>query len=86
MDDYLGRLNGLVVSLGGFVSSAGLSRVQHLIDHDEGPEGMLALAWIIVEEKRKVPRWVIEATLELGGNLIREEDWPTDLWSQAEEN
>lgn len=49
MDDYVGRLRGLIIALEGIVSAAACDEVEHLIDHGEGGEAMRALAWIIVE-------------------------------------
>jgi len=47
-DDYVGRCRGLVLSLRGILTPDETAEVEHLIAHDESPEAMRALAWIIV--------------------------------------
>jgi hypothetical protein len=62
-----------------YVSPEGIAHVRHLVDHGEAIIGMSTLAWIIVKEKKLVPRkmidsiryWVQETSEEpfLPGNL-----------------
>lgn len=79
MEAYLGRLKGLVVSIEGMVSSGACDEAMHLIDHGEGAEGMLSLAWSIVEEDRQVPAWVIDTLRDLAAGFVHDEHWPVDL-------
>src|SRR3954454_564468 len=65
MEAYLGRAQGLVISLTGIVSASALDRAQHLIDHGEPAEGMVSLAWAIVNEDRLVPSECVDAISDL---------------------
>jgi len=79
MEEYLGRLYGLVVSIEGLVSASACNEATHLIDHGEGPEAMRSLAGSIVHDDRRVPRWVVDALRELAGGMIAPEHWPPNL-------
>jgi len=79
VDDYLGRVQAIVWTASGYVSAEGISRVQHLVDHGEPAEGMCSLAWIIVNEQRKVPRSLIRAIREHSSALVDEKFMPGNL-------
>jgi hypothetical protein len=70
MEDYLGRVNGLVISLAGILDSDDLDLAQHLIEHGEPAEGLFTLAWIIVEKDRRVPSTVGASIHELTEGLF----------------
>jgi len=76
---YLGRVQQLLSSLSGHLTDAEVKEVQHLIDHGEPAEGMRALAWIIVEGRKRVPREAIITLKELASGFIEERHMPTGL-------
>lgn len=78
-EDFIGRVRGLVVSLWGILSSEECAEVEHLIEHDELGEALRALAWIIVEEDKRVPPDAITAIEEMSEGLVDEEHMPPTL-------
>ncbi len=79
MDDFLGRVRALLISLHGVLTAEECSEVEHLIDHGELGEGLRTLAWIIVEQDKKVPSQCIAALLDLSTGLVAPEDMPPKL-------
>jgi len=79
MERYLGRCTGLVVRLQGMLPATDLDHAQHLIDHGEAPEGMLALAWSIVRHEARVPAEVLNDIRELAADLVPEDAFPPSL-------
>jgi hypothetical protein len=61
------------------VPAAGLDLVMHLVDHDEGGEAMLTLAWIIVEEDLKIPANAIAEIRYLSDEVVDPADLPPSL-------
>ncbi|MGL5829079.1 MAG: hypothetical protein ACRC0L_05860 [Angustibacter sp.] len=55
-DELLGRIRGLLISLGATLSSEESSEVDELLDHAELGEALRSLAWLIVEEGKRVAR------------------------------
>jgi hypothetical protein len=78
-DDFVGRLRGVVVSLWGTLSSEECAEVEHLIEHDELGEALRTLAWIIVEEDKRVPAEVVTRIEELAFGLVEPRHMPTAL-------
>ena len=70
MDDYLGRVQALVISLSGTLSAQALDEAQHLIDHGEPAEGVLYLAWGITNEDRVVSAECVDTIFELTDRLV----------------
>lgn len=54
-DELLGRIRGLLVSLGSVLSSEESAEVDELLDHAELGEALRTLTWLIVEEEKQVP-------------------------------
>ena len=79
MVDYVRRVRALLHSTRNIFTESELAECEHLIDHDEPAEGLRALAWIIVEEKKKVPAETITGIRALTEGLIEEEHMPPDL-------
>ena len=79
LEDYLSRVNQLLVFVSPLLTQAEEVEVKHLIDHDECGEALRALAWIIVEEDKRVPASAITAIRDLSYGLVAEEDLPADL-------
>lgn len=79
MDEYAGRVQAIVWRAAAYVSNEGIGRVQHLVDHGEPAEGMLSLAWIIVNEDVQVPLDLIRAIREHAAGLVDDEVIPADL-------
>jgi len=78
-DEFLRRVRGLVDSLGGVLSNSERAEVTHLIDHDEIAEALRTLAWIIVEEEKRIPRAAYHAIRELSDGLVTEDHMPRNL-------
>jgi hypothetical protein len=53
-DEILGRIRGLLISLGSTLSPDESAEVDELLDHAELGEALRTLAWLIVEEGKKV--------------------------------
>lgn len=82
-DDFVGRVRGLVIGLSGHLSAAECAEVEHLIDHGEIGEALRAIAWIIVEEDKRVPASCITTLRELGDGLVAPEHMPNELDEHA---
>lgn len=83
MEDYLGRVRAVLMSLQGVVSAEGLAEADHLIDHGEPAEGLQTLAWVIVDEDKRVPIATLSAIRELAAGLVDESHWPPNLDEHA---
>ena len=59
MERYLSRCLGLIVRLQGVLPPESLDCAQHLMDHGEPAEGVLSLAWALVENEAHVPAAVV---------------------------
>lgn len=79
MDDFHGEVRGLIISLGDHLSSEECAEAEHLLDHGEPGEALRALAWMIVEEEKRVPARQIDAIERLADGLVAPEDMPPDL-------
>lgn len=78
-EDFVGRVRGLVISLLGILSHDESDEVERLIDHGELGEALRSLAWIIVEEGKRVPSEAIDAIEELSEGLVVKEHMPSTL-------
>lgn len=78
-EDYLGRVQVIVWDASKYVSAAGIQQVQHLVDHGEPAEGMCTLAWIIVNEQRRVPATLIRDIRSHAEGMVDEEFMPENL-------
>jgi hypothetical protein len=85
LDAYLGRTRGLFISLADRLTQSERFTVDDLIEHGEPAEGMRALAWIIVENKMRVPASVVSTLRELTAGLIDDADMPPGLDDCVEE-
>ncbi len=55
----------------------------HLIEHNESGVALETLAWMIVEEQKRVPKDIIEDILRLGHGIIDHDHMPNNLKSFA---
>jgi hypothetical protein len=85
LDDYLGRVRGLLISLADRMTQSECREVERLIDHGEPAEAMRALAWIIVEEHKRIPASAISTLRELTKGLIDDSHMPSDLEDYIED-
>lgn len=76
---YLRRVRDLVESLRGTVTDDERGRVDHLIDHDEPAEGLVSLAWILVNGKRSISPATYEELLSLCAGMVADKHLPPDL-------
>jgi hypothetical protein len=79
MERYVGRCEAVVIGLTGKLPAEDLDRAQHLIDRGEPAEGLLALAWCIVERRVVVPASAVRDIRLLTADLIAEQDLQADL-------
>jgi hypothetical protein len=78
-EDYIKRLRGVLTQVEAVLSAEEHADVQRLIDHDEGGEAMLTLAWILVEGGRRVSAPTIRDIRELAEGLVEPTDFPPNL-------
>lgn len=83
MDEYVGRVQVIIWDATDYLSRQAVEYAQRLADHGEAPEGMLALAWAIVNEDAHVPRSLIERIRSHAADLVPEEAWPPGLDDHA---
>jgi hypothetical protein len=81
--DYLKRLRSLVARVDAALTTDERADVERLINHDEGGEAMLTLAWVLVEGNRRVSVGTIREIRELADGLIDPAEFPSSLASCA---
>lgn len=79
MEAYLGRVRGLVIQIEELLDPIDTSLAHHLVDHGEPPEGLRSLAWAIVEQEKRIPRWAYDELLLLMWGIIEPEHLPSGL-------
>lgn len=79
MEAYLGRVQVTIWETDSYLSRQAVEQAQHLVDHGEPAEGMLSLAWSIVNEGAHVPESLIAAIRSHAADLVPEDSWPTSL-------
>lgn len=79
MERYVGRVRGLMIEVEELLHPIDTRQAHHLIDHGEPPEGLLYLAWAIVEEDKRIPRRIYDNLLFLLGDLVDPAYLPPDL-------
>jgi hypothetical protein len=79
MGDYLDRVQTLIWEVADSLSAEERLEIQHLVDHGEPAEGLRSLAWIIVDEDKRVPAGVIRAIRELTDGIVAAEHMPAEL-------
>ena len=78
-EDYLYCVEATVRSAADWVTAEGIRRVRHLVEHGEPAEGLCSLAWIIVNEKSKVPIELNRAIRAYSEELVAAEFMPPNL-------
>lgn len=79
LDDYLGRVRGLLISLADRLTPEECAEVEHLIAHGEPAEGLRTLAWIIVDERKTIPAEAMASLRELTAGMIEVDHMPPGL-------
>lgn len=82
-EDYMHRVRLLLASLSGYLTDIEQEEISYLIDHDECGEALRTLAWIVVEENKRIPVPAIATIKELSVGLVADQDMPPDLDSHA---
>lgn len=82
-DELLGRIRGLVISLGEVLSAEEAAEVEEFLDHAELGEGLRTLAWLIVEEGKRVPRSGIVEIESLAARMGITSELPDSLKRHA---
>jgi hypothetical protein len=54
-DELLGRIRGLLIAMGTDLSADESAEVEELLDQAELGEALRTLAWLIVEEGKRIP-------------------------------
>jgi hypothetical protein len=81
---FLSRVHALVSSLDGVLDGLQIREVEHLIDHNEIGEALRTLAWIIVEENKRIPPDALASLRELSEGLVEAQHMPPGLDSHVE--
>lgn len=82
-DDYLGRVQAIIWRIAEYVSPDGVASAQRLVDHGEPSEGMLLLAWLIVNEDVSVPDNLVR-DIRTHGDLVPTSAWPPQFAVEAD--
>lgn len=82
-EEYLLRVRGLLASLSAVLTAKELGEVRHLIDHGEPAEALRSLAWIVVDNGKRIPASAINAIRELTAGLVDDSDLPDSLDEHA---
>jgi hypothetical protein len=83
LDNYLHQVRQLLASVAPNLTETEQAEVAYLIDHDECGEAIRTLAWIVVEENKRIPASAIAAIRELSEGLIEEMDFPPNFDSYS---
>lgn len=76
LDDYVGRCRAMVIRWSERLPPDGVGWAMHLIDHDEAPEAMNSLAWLIAESNVEIDDQHVRELRELMGGLVPDESLP----------
>jgi hypothetical protein len=79
LDEFVGRLRGLVMSVADAFAPDETGLIMHLIDHDEGGEAMLTLAWIAVENGRSLTDEAVQSLVRFATHLGVAGDLPASF-------
>jgi hypothetical protein len=79
LDEFAGRLRGLVISVADALSPDEVGLVMYLIDYDEGGNAMLSLAWIAVENGRSLSGEAVQSVIRLATDLGVADDLPASI-------
>jgi hypothetical protein len=78
-DRYLGRVRGLRIAVGAYVSPQALADVDSLIEHGEPAEGVCSLAWALHNARVELPSWIVQDIRSLTAGLVNPEHLPPGL-------
>jgi hypothetical protein len=79
VEHYLRRVRDLLSSVAAILTHDEQAEVSYLVDHGEPAEALRTLAWIIVEEDKRVPAAALAAIKDLTAGLVDEKDLPDRL-------
>jgi hypothetical protein len=82
MEEWLGRLEAVVIQHQDRLSAEELERVVRLVDHGEPAEGLLALAWILHRTQDQTPATDRRRIRDLAGDLVPDDLWPPGWWTK----
>jgi len=82
-ETFVARIRELVWSLHALLTPDERSEVEHLIDHGEPSEALRTLAWIIVDDDKRVAPRALLTLRELSAGLVDALDLPPNLERQA---
>lgn len=82
-DEYISRVRVTVRLAASHLPDDGLEDVWSLVEHDEAPEGMVQLAWAIVNAKVMVPASVVDDIYEHSAGLVDPDHLPANLRDYA---
>lgn len=75
-EDLLGRIRGLLVTLGSVLTMSEAEEVEELLDHAELGEGLRTLAWLLVEEGKPTGESVIVEIQTLAARMGISQEMP----------
>lgn len=79
LDEYLGKVQGLLISAEASFSVDQLAEPWHLVQHGEPAEGLTSLAWVIRNDSVKVDAHIIDGIRELTEGMVDPDELPPDL-------
>lgn len=78
-DEILGRIRGVLITLGPALSPEESAEVDELLDHAELGEALRTLAWLIVEEEKRVAMANVVEIESLAARMEISEELPATL-------
>lgn len=76
LDDFVGRCRAMVIRWSERLPADGVGWAMHLIDHDEAPEALNSLAWLITEAGIEIDDIEVREIRELMADLVPDESRP----------
>ncbi len=81
-DELLGRIRGVLISLGPVLSLAEAGEVDEYLDHAELGEGLRTLAWLLVEEGKPTGESVVLEIQALAAHMGISHELPPE-WRET---
>lgn len=83
-DDFAGRCRAMVIRWSDNLPADGVGWAMHLIDHDEAPEAMNSLAWLIAEAGIRITDDEVREIRELIVDLVPDESLPDRFQAKSQ--
>lgn len=84
LENYHRQVCELLKTTKNVLMEAEAAEVEHLIKHDEHAEAIRTLAWIVVEEDKRISADIVKNIRVLSERLVDPHHMPTNLESQID--